>query len=420
MQDQPEQWKDLRPWQHGAIFLLACAILATRRPDAIFHPQFFAEDGHVWFADAYNLGWLTTLFRTQDGYFQTLPRLGAAVALHVPLIFAPLVLNLIALVVQALPVNLLLSSRSSTWGSLRYRSVLAAMYLALPNCREMIAIITSSQWVLVLCVFLLLAASTPRSIAARIFDFSLVILCGLTGPFCFFLLPVSLLFAWKRPDRWRWAASGLLAALCLVQAYGLLVVNPSGRAHAILGASPALLTRILSSQIFLGALLGGNGLAVNLSTKLFIFLLCVAMGGMAIFVYCFAKSTFNMKVLLLLSSMLLVASFLSPAAYPPPGVSRWQMLASASGIRYWFFPTLAFAWSIVLCFQSRSGALRILSGVLLCVMCFGIVRDWRIPPLKDLHFAEDAMRFEAAPAGTTLTIPGNPEGWNMRLVKHAH
>ena len=152
VQDQQDRQTVLRSWHRGAIFLLSCAVLITRRPDAIFHAQFWAEDGHVWFADAYNLGWWTALFRTQDGYFQTLPRLGAALALLAPIALAPLVLNLIAITVQALPVNLLLASRSSAWGSLRFRAFLACTYLALPNCREIIAIITSSQWILTLCV----------------------------------------------------------------------------------------------------------------------------------------------------------------------------------------------------------------------------------------------------------------------------
>jgi hypothetical protein len=51
-------------------------------------------------------------------------------------------------------------------------------------------------------------------------------------------------------------------------------------------------------------------------------------------------------------------------------------------------------------------------------MSFGVVRDWRQPALKDLQFAEFAERFETAPTGTVMVIPLNPQGWNMRLVKH--
>ena len=116
---------ELRFWQHGVIFLLACALVVSRRPDLVFHPQLYAEDGHVWFADAYNLGWWPALFRTWGGYFQTLPRLGASLALLVPLFRVPLLLNLIAIASQVLPVNLLLSPRSSAWGSMRFRALLA-------------------------------------------------------------------------------------------------------------------------------------------------------------------------------------------------------------------------------------------------------------------------------------------------------
>jgi hypothetical protein len=50
-------------------------------------------------------------------------------------------------------------------------------------------------------------------------------------------------------------------------------------------------------------------------------------------------------------------------------------------------------------------------------MCFGIIRDWRIPAFKDLNWTEDAKRFEAAPPGTVAIFPENPEGWDIRLVK---
>jgi hypothetical protein len=50
-------------------------------------------------------------------------------------------------------------------------------------------------------------------------------------------------------------------------------------------------------------------------------------------------------------------------------------------------------------------------------MCLGIIRDWRHPAFKNMHFAEYAARFEAAPAGAVVTIPENPAGWTVRLVK---
>ena len=89
----------------------------------------------------------------------------------------------------------------------------------------------------------------------------------------------------------------------------------------------------------------------------------------------------------------------------------------AGGIHYWFFPTLAFGWSLLWCFQSRTAVLKTVSGALLCLMCLGIVLGWRYPAFKDMHFAEHAQRFNKAPVGTEITIPENPEGWSIRLVK---
>ena len=51
----------LNAWQQGAVFLVACGVIISRRPDALFHAQFRYEDGAVWYADAYNLGWWQAL-----------------------------------------------------------------------------------------------------------------------------------------------------------------------------------------------------------------------------------------------------------------------------------------------------------------------------------------------------------------------
>lgn len=406
-----------KPWQHGVIFLLACAVLISRRPDAIFHAQFLQEDGHTWFADVYNYGWWAGVLRTYEGYHHVFPRLGAALALLAPLAQAPLVLNCIAIAILVLPVNLLLSSRSLAWGSLRFRALLGAIYLVLPNTREMLNNISQSQWHLTLCAFILLVALPPKNVWSRFFDISILLLCGLTGPQCIFLFPIALYLAWKNRSRWLLGTAVVLAGTCLVQGWGLLNGGFASRPHHALGASPAMLARLVGGHVFLGTLLGGNTLAKNTSPQLFAFLLCVAVGGIIFVAFSVARSPLPMKLFLFLTSVLLAVSLVSPTAYPPPGVSMWQLLAEAGGIRYWYFPSLVFAWLLLWGFQSRAAALKTVSAVLLCVMCFGVIRDWRIAPFKDLNWAQDAKRFEAAPPGTAMTFPENPEGWDIRLVK---
>jgi hypothetical protein len=299
----------------------------------------------------------------------------------------------------------------------RYRALLAAIYLALPNSGELTAIITNSQCLLALSAFLLIVAATSRSLTGRIFDIFLLLLSGLSGPYCIFLLPIALFLAWKHCERWRWAGVGAIAASCLVQAWGLLIVSPSARPHYSLGASPSLLARILAGQVYVATLFGSNNLAARSGPWFSVLLFFVAVGGTAIVATCFVKSALEMKLFILLSSMVLAASLISPTAPPSARASVWELLTRANGVHYWFFPTLAFAWSLLWCFHCRVVALKAVSAVLLCLMCFGIVHDWRYPAFKDLHFAEYAKRFESAPVGTAVTIPENPEGWNMRLVK---
>lgn len=416
-QQEPSQGS-ICAWQHCLIFIIACAVLILRRPDAILHAQFLQEDGHTWFADVYNFGWWVGVWRIYEGYHHLFMRLGAALALIVPLERAPLVLNCIAIALQSLPVNLLISTRSSVWGSLRFRALLAGIYLVLPNTREMLDNISQAQSPLTLCAFILLVASPPRGIVGKLFDVSILLLCGLTGPQCIFLLPIALFLAWRHRACWLSIAAVILAATCAVQAWGLLDGGFSSRPHFALGASPILLVRIVAGHIFLGTLLGGNGLAAASNPQIEILLICVAIGGTIFVAFCFTRSIMPMRLFFLLTSALFAVSLISPTAYPPAGGTMWQLLAGAGGIRYWYLPSMAFAWSLLYGLYGRAASLKTISAVLLCVMCFGIVRDWRTAPPKNLHWTENAKRFEAAPAGTEFTFPENPEGWNIHLIRH--
>jgi hypothetical protein len=97
------------------------------------------------FQDAYNLGWRAALLHPYGGYFHAVPRLASALALLAPLYLAPLVLNLIAFGLQTLPVNLLFSARSASWGRFPARAIMAGLYVALPNCGELTTNVINAQ-----------------------------------------------------------------------------------------------------------------------------------------------------------------------------------------------------------------------------------------------------------------------------------
>jgi hypothetical protein len=399
-----------KPAFHIAIFVFAVAVVIARRPDAVFHAQFYAEDGRVWFADAYNIGSFSAMLHPQDGYFQTLPRLGAALALLVPFSLAPLVMNLVAIIIQAIPVNLMLSSRSAPWGSFRFRAGLAALYIFLPNTREMASTITESQWILALIAFLLLMALPPKR---ALFDVVALMLCSLTGPFCLFLLPVAVTLLCIGRGRSRWINTGALSIGLFIQGLSLLF-HSSARPHPFLGANLEWLSRILSGAIYLGTLLGGNGLGPHLSSWA---LFGITVTGTAVMLLGVRFSAEAMRCLLFLSCVMLVASLINPAAFPATGNTAWKLLATCAGARYWFFPSLAFAWSLAYLARSSTQWVRCVGCFLLFSMSVGLLRDARYPAFKNLT-DEYTERMMAAPAGSVVVVPLNPSGWDMRLIKH--
>ena len=407
----------LRPWQHGVVFLLACVILISRQPDAIFHAQFCGEDGKVWFADAYNLGWWHALFLPYSGIFQTVPRICASLALLLPFALAPLLLTVLQFMLLALPVNFLLSRRSSGWGSLGFRALLAAAYLALPDSTEISYGSNCAQWPMALGAALLVVSAVPRGWTARAFEAIFLLLAGLTGPTCVVILPISAFLVWKRRDRWRWAQCSILTICAMAQLCALFILDPTGRPGCTLGAGPMMLMRILCGDIFMGALVGRNGLGTRTGAGGVIFVICFALAGLAIVISCFLKSESTMRLFLLFTALLLVVSLVRPAFYPPQGVTVWEVLADRSDIRYWVMPSLAFLWALLWNVRSGNPVLKFASILLLCAACLGAAFTWIHPALENLHFADYARSFESAPPGTVMIIPENPNGWTMQLAK---
>jgi hypothetical protein len=105
--------------------------------------------------------------------------------------------------------------------------------------------------------------------------------------------------------------------------------------------------------------------------------------------------------------------------YPPKGYSVWDVLSQTRGGHYWFIPSLAFAWSLIWIMQRGAAMAKAGSILFVLAMGFGVALNWELPPFKDFHYADFARSFESAPAGTVMTIPENPSGWSLKLIKHA-
>jgi hypothetical protein len=394
------------------VFLYAAAVIAIREPDLLTNPQFYAEGG-TWYAQAYNQGWAHALLLTEGGYFAIFPKLIVGLSLLVPLQFAPGVMNLCGILLQALPVPILLSSRCSRWGTMLVRLFMAAVYLALPNAGEIHVVLTNAQWHLSLVACLLVLANPPGQWHSKLLDGGILLLCGLTGPFCLVLLPVAAVVWWKRRSRWHGFVCGLLAMTAILEGTALLSGGLQDRGQVPLGATPLLLAKMIAGQVYIGAFIGQNDFSNRAQLPAVLLVLLI---GTSILTWCVIKGGWELRLFILFSALLLGAALICPMSGGRQ--PRWEFLATSTGGRYWFFPMLATSWSLIWCAtECELRACRILAVAGMVTMLWGEVREWKYPPFADKHFGTYVQKLAAAPPGTEVTIPICPEGWNIELIK---
>ncbi len=405
----------LAPLWLAAAFILSAALIVLRDPSLFTNPQFWAEDGKVWYAQAYNGGWLHSLTMPLGGYLNTLQRLAAGLALLVPFRWAPLPMGLVGLVCEALPVPILLSPRCRNWAPLPLRILFAAVYIGIPDAREIHILCTNAHWHLAVSEVLLAFAAAPRSLFGKVFDICLFLLAGFCGPFGVLLLPFLFLFWLIRRQRWSLLTGGLLSIGVIVQIFLLRTFHETRHVRP-LGASLAMFLRILGGDVYLAALRGS--FAYGKTQPLFVCAIAAVI-GLAISIYCFRFASLEVRLFFLYCAAIFAASMRSPLL-PTTSLPLWDFMLSASSIRYWFFPSLIFLFSILWCMiYARNAIMKWTAVALAVILLQGIYRDWRIAPLVDMHFAQQAAIFQAAPPGTHVSIPLNPPTgeWHVDLTK---
>jgi len=414
---------------HVLVFLVAFLIVCSRRPDAVFNAQFWAEDGAVWYHDAYQFGW-HSLFMPVAGYTHIFTRCVSILALGFPFSKAPLVMNLCAIAVQILPVAVFLSSRFSEI-TFPMRGVAAFLFLAIPNSYEIDANITNVQWHLALLCCLVLLARPGESWGWLVFDALVVVFTCLSSPLGIPLVPVAAFLWWKRRQPWQALTLGLLVASALIQAGTVVLhledrqmghVNLSGEVIVIGGANGATFSRfvaILGRQVFLSSLLGVmTQVQVVQWESVHVIELIAAAIGLVVLFYALRYGPTALRLFILFALVVLAMSLAHPLA-GPPSAPQWDSLCfPGDGNRYYFLPMLAFLASLLWMASRRASPhlARYFAVALLLLLPIGIYQDWRYPPYVDYHFQQYAVQFEHAPAGTKVTIPINPR-LSMELTK---
>ncbi len=403
--------------------IAAGVLIVSRRPDALFAPQFWGEDGAVWYAQAYNHGALRALFTPSTGYLVTVARLAASIAVLFPLALAPLIFNVIGISAQLLPVVFIYSRRfDAHMPSMWTRTLLAFLYVALPNSYEIDATISNAQWHLALLGFMIVIAAPPVSRRGRVFDIAALLLAGLSGPYCILLAPVIALRWWQTRDHWTLVRLALDSGAAAIQTMTLLFSLSASRVHTPLGAGPGAFVRIVSGQIYLGATVGMSHFSPLYSSGVWQHAwvpLMVFVPGTAAVLFAAWRGPAELRLLLFFAFLVFGASLVSPQVSTT--TSRWLVMsAPGTAARYEFLPIVTFLAMMVWFAAQRARTWLRFAGVAVLALTFlvGIPGDWRYPPYQDTHFSRSVARFEQARPGTSVTIPIDPHGLSMTLMKH--
>jgi hypothetical protein len=289
--------------------------------------------------------------------------------------------------------------------------LMAALYLAIPDAPEIHVVLTNAVWHLALLQALLAFSAPPLSWRGRASDIVLFGIGGITGPFSILLLPAAAAYWWLRRQRWTLVVLALMFAGAVIQ--GLSILYTVRNSAAPLGANPLRFLRIIAGSIFIDSMVGSGG--PNLRVPL---LVMAGIGGLFILVWGWRSAPLAVRLFIVFVIIVLMAALRDPLLLPS-NIPRWEMLADAMGIRYWFLPSLMFLWCAAFCASAGSGRLIRFAGLgVLLLTTIGVVRKWTYPPWPASQFSAEVEHFKSLKTGEHMKFSVyDPGGRTMELIK---
>ena len=405
------------------LYYLFCVIIVARRPDCIFHSQFWAEDGWRFYPAALQRPAWLNLITYAYGYFDLLLRLSHEIAALFPLRQAPRVLAFSAVLIQAAVPTFVVSARSESWlGSFPIRFAAALLYCAMPNSFEVHAIALHSRVHLAMLAALVVVAAPPMSLPGKVFDAVILIFSGLSGPFILVLFPAAL---WRYMRQRSPALRTNLVLLLMTLPFGLfaLLASTSRRFVGHLAANVINGVRIVGGQLTLSFFFGEKSYARIWNQPWFDAAAWAAFILLLLLLILILRSApTEVQYLLLIGFGLLAMALITPLAGfdRPHWVALWTV--PGCGQRY-YFPVMA---GLLFSIAALAGRARVLwrRGVgiacLLIIAVMGARIDFILPAFTDYRFSHYARLYQKLPPGGVLVVPINPPTWQMTLRKPAN
>lgn len=401
------------------VFAFMFLMLAARRPDVIFNAQPWAEDGAVWIKGIYNNGLFSSLLLPKDGYFQTIPRLTYGIALCFGMGKAALVSNIISISLRVFFLMFLLSKRFS-FIDLKFRMAAVIYFILMPNVSEGFVNITNVHWYISMYLLAILIATPPETRTDQAHDFTVLILCGLSGPFVIFLAPCLIIRRYVENGGLIRSIKNIkifdmiMASCCIIQMVSILNAGGGSRSPAPLGASFQLLSEIITRKLVLGTFVDNtfSTMAINnLIYSKIVFAILLMMIFYTIFTSHWRVSAVAVFPIIMLGFALAKPMInMTEPQWPPilnPGV----------GERYFFITNFCFFLFVLFLINKTKTYKNVLLMLFMSVIAPALLIGFNIPKLADVGYREDIKKFQKAPVGQSVNIKINPPGWSFDLIK---
>ncbi len=410
------RWLAAEGWRSGALLLAAYALLlCARMPQIIIKGRFWAEEGHVFFSNAWTLPPLQALLTSFGGYLN-LPANAATLAARwlLPLEWAPYLTISVALAIHLLAPLLLLSASDSWLRPWWMRAGCLLLLLLAPGVDEGLLQTLHCQFQTTLCCALIVALDVAPGWRHRL-RLGLLAFAPLCGVVPIVLIPIFLFRAWTDRSRLRLTQAAALGAGSAIQLLGFFhaVAGRGYALHAVL-ALCAVTVRYLESP-FLG-LDHADALATLIKLRLseghvpwlVVMLPCVAFPALLLLT---VRTRSSRPAFWLLTSGVAIAA----ATYIGAIGGAWPMIDGRSGERYVFVPQTLFALTVLALAATRTGWTRAVSYAavawMLCVGVNGYLHPWNTiangpswRPEVAIWRADPSHVLQLWPAGWSMTL----------------
>ncbi len=411
-------------------------LLILRRPECVTNPQFWAEDGTLFFRSQLILGFKASVLSAYSGYLCVLQYTIAALVSVFPVYYAPMIYALAGSALDAACCSLFIlpifrNIIRSDW----LRAAVCILTAVTPPAGELVGTLVNTQWYGLLGGTLLLfrqalpIGGAGARVAARGIGWGLLgLLMALTNPVLILGIPFCL---WNLARGWRadrWYEAGLLLGLAIQ----LSIFAASSQATANLTHDrnlPALATAVAVAFVYraIVSLVIGFKLALTAAIAKSLSVPAIACGAFVVLeigVLWKAGVRDRWKIAIVLYVAASSLGITLGGRNIHPAFANIRDFQGFYWERYMYLASCAFIYlmaiSIDVLFAQRRLPIQI--AVLASVFALGIVSNYRIPHLPDKHWRlyapliqERLDHHQIGPGYPRIVVPILPEGWEIIL-----